>query len=98
MASTTSGKAEALVEKLSDRNYRTWKIEMKWFLKGKGLLDYALGKIETGGTTTVAEKKVHQTNDDKAMAAIGLSLEIDQQVHIEDCGRSVADTRTSSRA
>jgi hypothetical protein len=48
MASGTNGKAEALVEKLSDRNYQTWKIEMKWFLKGKGLLDYALGKIELG--------------------------------------------------
>lgn len=94
MASVTSGRAEVLVEKLSDRNYRTWKVEMKWFLKGKRLLDYALGKIEPGGGITAAEKKVHQTNDDKAMAAIGLSLEVDQQVHIEDCQSAAEAWRT----
>lgn len=46
--STMDKKNEALVEKLSDRNYRTWKNEMKWFLRGRELLDYALGtaKIE----------------------------------------------------
>lgn len=78
-------KSEALVEKLSDRNYRTWKNEMKWFLRGKGLLDYALRTVEIGENASAADRKVHQTNDDKTMAAIGLSLEVDQQIHIEDC-------------
>lgn len=55
------------------------------FLRGKGLLDYALGEIVLDDTATAAEKKAFQVNDDKAMAAIGLRLEIDQQIHIEEC-------------
>lgn len=85
---------EALIEKLSDRNYRTWKNEMKWFLRGKGLLDYALGKIKIDESTSEAEKKVHQTNDDKTMAAIGLSLEVDQQIYIKDCKNAHEAWRT----
>lgn len=87
-------KSEALIEKLSDRNYRTWKNEMKWFLRGKGLLDYALGRVEISDQSTAADRKVHQANDDKAMAAIGLSLEVDQQIHIEDCKTSYEAWRT----
>lgn len=90
----TSNKNEALVEKLSDRNYRTWKIEMKWFLRGKELLDYALGKIDINEQTTAAETKTHKINDDKTMAAIGLSLETDQQIHIEDCSSASEAWRT----
>lgn len=83
--STTDNKSEAIVVKLSDRNYRTWKTEMKWLLRGKALLDYALGKITVNDQTNANERKAFQINDDKAMAAIGLSLKIDQQIHIEDC-------------
>jgi len=81
----TNNKNEALVEKLSDRNYRTWKTEMKWFLRGKGLLDYALGRIEINEQTTAAETKTHKINDDKAT---------DQQIHIEDCSSTSEAWRT----
>lgn len=83
--STMDKKNEALVEKLSDRNYRMWKNEMKWFLKSRGLLEYALGTIKIKDNASASDKKVHQINDDKTIAAIGLSLEVDQQIHIEDC-------------
>ena len=83
--SITDNKNKGQIEKLSDRNYRTWKTEMKWFLRGKGLLDYALGEIELDDEATAAERKAFQINDDEAMAAIGLRLEIDQQIHIEEC-------------
>lgn len=93
--SITDNKSEALrIEKLSDRNYQTWKTEMKCFLRGKGLLDYALEKIELDDQATAAEKKTYRINDDKAMAAIGLSLEIDQQIHIEDCKSAAEVWRT----
>jgi len=83
--SHTDNRSDNVVEKLSDRNYRTWKTEIKWLLKGRGLLSYALGEITLSDTATAADKKLHQSNDDKALATIGLSLEIDQQIHIEDC-------------
>ena len=83
--SHTDNRSDNVVEKLSDRNYRTWKTEIKWLLKGKGLLGYALGDIILSDTATTADRKLHQTNDDKALATIGLSLEIDQQIHVEDC-------------
>jgi len=92
--SITGKKNEALIEKLFDRNYRTWKNEMKWFLIGKELLDYALGKIELNDQATTADKKTHLANDNKAMAVIGLSLEVNQQVHIEDCKSSHEARRT----
>jgi len=38
-------KNESHVAKLSDSNYRIWKTEMKWYLRSKGLLEYALGTI-----------------------------------------------------
>lgn len=89
----TDNKSEALIEKLSDRNYRTWKTEIKWFLKGIGLLDYALGNIEINEQTTAVETKAHKINN-KAIAAIGLSLETNQQIHIEDCSSASEVWRT----
>ena len=83
--SHTDNRSDNVVEKLSDRNYRTWKTEIKWLLKSRGLLSYALSEITQGDTATAADRKLHQLNDDKALATIGLSLEIDQQIHIEDC-------------
>ena len=83
--SHTDNRSDNVVEKLSDRNYRTWKTEVKWLLKGRGLLNYALSEITQGDAATAADRKLHQLNDDKTLATIGLSLEIDQQIHIEDC-------------
>ena len=83
--SHADNRSDNVVEKLSDRNYRTWKTEVKWLLKGRGLLSYALSEITQGDAATAADRKLHQLNDDKALATIGLSLEIDQQIHIEDC-------------
>lgn len=73
------------IAKLSDDNYRTWKIEMRWYLKGKGLLDYAIKKTELDESATAEQRRAHQTQDDKAITAIGLHIEPNQQVHIEDC-------------
>ncbi|XP_015430586.1 PREDICTED: uncharacterized protein LOC107187094 [Dufourea novaeangliae] len=67
------------IAKLSDNNYRTWKIEMKWYLKGKGLLDHVLRKVELAELTTDEQRRTHQ------IQAIGLHIEPNQQVHIEDC-------------
>ena len=73
------------IAKLSDNNYRAWKIEMKGYLKGKGLLEHVLGKIKLDNDATEAMRKAYYINDDKALAAISLHLEADQQIHIEEC-------------
>lgn len=49
---------------------------MKWYLKGKGLLDNILGTIRLDKNASEAERKVFRTNDDKAMAATGLHIEL----------------------
>ena len=58
---------------------------MRWLLKGKGLLDYALGKITSPANATVDQRATFSLNNDRALAIIGLHVEADQQVHIEDC-------------
>lgn len=80
-----SSRTEVHINKLSDNNYQTWKVEMKWYLKSKGLLDYVTGKIKIEGTATLEQKKAFQVNDDKAIAPIGLHIEPNQQIHIEEC-------------
>lgn len=58
---------------------------MRWLLKGKGLLDYALGKHVRPENPTAEQKALYAANNDKALAIIGLSIDADQQIHIEDC-------------
>jgi len=82
---THESKNESHVAKLSDSNYRIWKTEMKWYLRSKGLLEYALGTITVSADATEGEKKIFRANDDKAIAAIGLHIEPNQQIHIEEC-------------
>ena len=89
--SHTDNRSDNVVEKLSDRNYRTWKTEIKWLLKDRGLLSYALGEITLSDTATAADKNLHQSNDDKALATIGLSLEIDTHRGLQKCTRSMAN-------
>ncbi|KMQ89263.1 rna-dependent dna polymerase [Lasius niger] len=81
-------KTETHIAKLSDCNYRAWKTEIKWYLKGKSILEYALGTVTLAESATEAERKVFRTNDDKAMAAIGLHIEPNQQIHIEECNNA----------
>jgi len=78
-------KNESHVAKLSDSNYRIWKTEMKWYLRSKGLLEYALGTVTVSADATEGEKKIFRVNDDKAIATIGLHIEPNQQIHIEEC-------------
>lgn len=61
---------------------------MKWYLRGKGLLDYVLGTIRLDNDASETERKAFRINDDKAMAAIGLHIEPNQQIHVEDCNNS----------
>jgi len=58
---------------------------MKWYLRSKGLLEYAFGTITISADATEDEKKTFRANDDKAIAAIGLHIEPNQQIHIEEC-------------
>jgi len=78
-------KNESHVAKLSDSNYRIWKTEMKWYLRSKRLVEYALVTVTVSADATEGEKKTFRVNDDKAIAAIGLHIEPNQQIHIEDC-------------
>ncbi|CAK9810841.1 Retrovirus-related Pol polyprotein from transposon TNT 1-94 [Anthophora quadrimaculata] len=77
--------SENRVTKLNNNNYRSWKIEMKWYLRGKGLLDHVLRKIELPTDTTEAREAAHIANENKALAAIRLNVDAEQQIHIEDC-------------
>lgn len=67
------GKNETRVTKLSDNNYRSWKIEIKWYLRRKGLLEHVVNKVELGADATEAERRAHIANENKAIAAIGLN-------------------------
>nr|XP_012150565.1 PREDICTED: uncharacterized protein LOC100882346 isoform X5 [Megachile rotundata] len=78
-------KGELKITKLSDANYQTWKTEISWYLRGKGLLDHVLTEIKLPQNPTNDEVRAHQINENKAFAAIGLNIEGDQQIHIEDC-------------
>jgi len=51
-------KNESHITKLSDSNYKIWKIEMKWYLRSKGLLEYALGTITVSADATEGEKNL----------------------------------------
>lgn len=78
-------KLDLKITKLSDNNYRTWKTEMKWYLRGKCLLDHVLGNAILDDTATAEQKRLYKLCDDKAIASIGLNIEPNQQVHLEDC-------------
>jgi len=54
---THESKNESLVAKLSDSNYKVCKTEMKWYLRSKGLLEYALGTLTVSADATESEKK-----------------------------------------
>lgn len=61
---------------------------MKWYLKGKSILEYVLGTVTLAENASEPERKVFRTNDDKAMAAIGLHIEPNQQIHTEECNNA----------
>lgn len=81
-------KAEFQITKLSDTNYQSWKTEMCWYLRGKGLLDLVMTEKKVGQNATEVEVRAHQMNENKAFAAIGLHIDADQQIHIEDCANA----------
>lgn len=68
------------VEKLNDKNYSTWKYEMKLVLIDRDLFEYVSNKKPEKDVPANWDK-----NDKKAMAAIGLSVEKTQQQHIRKC-------------
>ncbi|CAK9803102.1 Retrovirus-related Pol polyprotein from transposon TNT 1-94 [Anthophora quadrimaculata] len=81
-------KGEFHITKLSDTNYQSWKTEMCWYLRGKNLLDYVLTEKRPDQNATENEVRAHRMNENKAFAAIGLHVEADQQIHIEDCANA----------
>ncbi|CAK9816510.1 Retrovirus-related Pol polyprotein from transposon TNT 1-94 [Anthophora quadrimaculata] len=81
-------KGEFHITKLSDTNYQSWKTEMCWYLRGKNLLDYVLTEKRPDQNATENEVRAHRMNENKAFAAIGLHIEADQQIHIEDCANA----------
>lgn len=58
---------------------------MRWLLKGKGLLEHVLGTAILKEDSLEEERRAYTTNDNKAIANIGLNVEPEQQIHIEDC-------------
>ncbi|KAK2578233.1 hypothetical protein KPH14_001018 [Odynerus spinipes] len=58
---------------------------MRWLLRAKGLLDYILEDSQLKSDASEEVKKIFMANDNKAIACIGLNIEQEQQIHIEDC-------------
>ncbi|XP_046145043.1 uncharacterized protein LOC123988557 isoform X1 [Osmia bicornis bicornis] len=57
--------SENRVTRLNNNNYRSWKIEMRWYLTGKGLLDHVLTQVHIEDCASAYEawsilEQVHQ--------------------------------------
>lgn len=72
------------IDKLNGNNYRSWKFNMKMALVQRELWQHATGEA-VRPAEDVDEIERFNRKQEKALAAIALSVDADQQVHILDC-------------
>ena len=73
------------IDRLNGENYRTWKFAARMYLIQTDLWPYVNGDAVVKPEATPEEKRQHKNKMEKALAAIALAVEADQQVHIVDC-------------
>eukprot|EP00794_Sanderia_malayensis_P004192 gene4192-4751_t len=72
------------IEKLSGRNYQSWKYNIKLVLMKRGLWGFTQQGQETPPATTesAAQQNAFRLRSDKAYSLIALNVEKDLQIHI----------------
>lgn len=71
------------IEKLNGNNYRSWKLNMKMLLVQCELWKHVAGEASAPIDKNNAER--FNRKEKKALAAIALNVEAEQQIHILDC-------------
>ena len=76
------------VEKLTDRNYHTWKFSIKMYLMGKDLWDIVQNVERVNENATEEEQRKFKKRENLAMSIICLSVTTSLQIYVRNSKRA----------